>query len=369
MARVKILLVTDDASVGGGQKHVLALARRLDPRKFEVAVACPQSGFLVNELERFGIRHYPVTMPERPTWRTIVRLRNIIRSFGANVVHSHGGTAGFYGRLSSLYLPSIRRIHTYHGIHYLNFKGGWKKQLYTAIDRSLLGVTERVICVAHSDFQLGLRAGVVSTRRGIVIVNGIDVREFRPRRRSAGRRTSRKIVVGTVGRLHIQKGHEDLLKAAKKVLEENPRVSFCIIGEGELRGHLESVTEKLGIRGRVSFLGGRTDIARQLSKMDVFVLPSLWEGFPIVVLEAMAARKPIVASAVNGVLEILEHGKTALLVPPGDPSELSKAIIRMVTDTRLAKSCASRALATVSALFAEENMVRQTEGVYLTNRI
>lgn len=362
---MKILLLTDDAFVGGGQRHVLALAQRMDPGYFEVAVACPYSGFLVDELRKSGIKHYPIVMPSRPTWQTIILLRSIIRSFGADVVHSHGGTAGFYGRLASLFLPSVRRIHTYHGIHYLNFRRGWRKWVYTVIDRSLLGVTERVICVARSDFQMGLRAGVVNKTKGVVIVNGIDAAQFRPRRQSGSRRGARSIVVGTVGRLHVQKGHEDLLKAARIVLDENPRVSFCIIGEGELRSHLESLAERLGIKKKVSFLGGRTDISNLLSKMDVFVLPSLWEGFPIVLLEAMAARKPIVATAVNGVLEILVHEKTGLLVPPGHPSELSKAIVRMVNESRLAKTCASNALATVRATFTEQNMVRQTEQVYL----
>ncbi len=366
--RLKVLLLTDDAFVGGGQQHVLSLARRIDPKKFEVAVGCPRSGFLVDEIQRSGIRHFPVDLPERADWVGMTNVREILKSFMPDIVHSHGGTAGFYGRLASFFFPSIRMVHTYHGIHYLNFKGGWRKHLYTLVDRLLLGITDRVICVARSDFQAGLRAGVVTRRKGVVIFNGIDFKKFRGQKRNVRGKASRDKLVGTIGRLHIQKGQEDLLKAARIVLRENPRVSFCIIGEGELGGRLRAVAGALDIASRVSFPGARTDIADQLSRMDVFVLPSLWEGFPIVLLEAMAARKPIVATAVNGVLEILENGKNALLVSPGNPQELSKAILRMLADGNFAASCGANALAKVRSTFTEAEMVRRTEDVYLDLR-
>ena len=364
--RVKVLLLTDDAFVGGGQQHVLSLARGVDAQRFDVAVACPHSGFLVDEIRRLKIRHFAMDLPERADWKSLRAMRDLLKSFRPDIIHTHGGTAGFYGRISSLSLPFVRRIHTYHGIHYLNFRSGWKRQVFTMIDRFLLGVTDKVICVAQSDFQLGLRAGVVSRKKGVVIHNGIDVRKFTgSKRRPKGSKSPRGKRIGTIGRLHVQKGHEVMLNAARILLDENPHSSFCIIGEGDLRGHLQAVAQRLGIESKVSFPGARTDTARQLSRMDVFVLPSLWEGFPIVLLEAMAARKPIVATAVNGVLEILEDGKDALLVQPNSPSALAEAILRMMKDETFAASCATHALAKVKSSFTEQEMVQRTERVYL----
>lgn len=363
---LKVLLLTDDAYVGGGQQHVLSLARNINKKKFDVAVACPHSGFLVDELRRSKIRHFAIDLPERAEWNALRAMRQLLVLYRPDIVHSHGGTAGFYGRLASFSLSSIRRVHTYHGIHYLNFKNGWKRHLFTMIDRFLLGATDAIICVAESDFQLGMKAGVVRRSKCVVITNGIDVRKFAvSKSRMFGKQSGRGKLVGTIGRLHVQKGQEDLLKAAPAVLRGNPHVSFCIIGEGELRDHLQSVARHLGIEANVSFRGARTDIPRQLAGMDVFVLPSLWEGFPIVLLEAMAARKPIVATAVNGVLEILEHGKNALLVPPNDPVALADAILRILNDRALAALCASNAFATVKSSFTEQEMVRRTEHVYL----
>lgn len=364
----RILLVIDDASIGGGQRHVLALARGLNRKEFDVAVACEPTGYLVDELAQSGIRHFPVRLPGYFNPAGIIRLRSILQEYRPDVLHTHGGTAGFYGRLAALFLPA-RRIHTYHGIHYLNFAPGFRRALLTTVDRMLLLLTDTVICVAHHDFHAGVKAGVVRKDRGVVIFNGIDVRRFAARGRAPAKRARRSLVVGTVGRLHVQKGQRHLLEAAAELLRKYPGISFRIIGDGDLRKELENRAAQLGIAERVAFLGAQSDIRKELHSWDVFALPSLWEGFPLVLLEAMAAGKPVVATSVNGVTEMLESGREGLLIPPGDSASLAGAIQRMIDDRDFAASCGRRAVARVRSEFSEDVMIRRIEDVYRSGHI
>jgi len=163
-----------------------------------------------------------------------------------------------------------------------------------------------------------------------------------------------------VGRLGQEKGHQHLLKAATLV----PQATFVIAGEGPLRESLEAQAKQLGIDGRVKFLGHREDIQDLLAICDVFVLPSLSEGLPVSVLEAMAASKPVVASAVGGNKEVVIHGETGLLVPPADPTALATAIQSILSDPGFAARLAAAGNERVQKQFSAETMVGKITQIY-----
>jgi glycosyltransferase involved in cell wall biosynthesis len=172
-------------------------------------------------------------------------------------------------------------------------------------------------------------------------------------------------VVGTVARLHRQKGVVNLLRAAPEILSAFPEVKIAVVGDGPQSGSLRREAQRLGLEGRLLFLGERKDAASVMALFDIFVLPSLWEGLPFVLVEAAALGKPIIATAVDGVPEILEDGKTGLLVPPKDPSALAEAVIRLLRDNEGARRLGERARALVPPRFPLRRMIDQTQNLYL----
>jgi len=357
-----ILLVIDDASIGGGQQHVLALAERLTGQGATVAVACEASGYLVDELQRRSIAHHALRQPERPSLRALADAARVVRASGARLVHTHGGTAGFYGRLAARRVGDVRNVHTYHGIHYLHQKSARKRYLHRAVDRFLLRWTDEVICVAKSDRDLALKEGLALPDHVSVIYNGIDLSRFEPRGREG--RTDSRFIVGTVGRLHEQKGHVHLLETAALVRRVHPQVRFRIIGDGPLRQQLEAKARMRGVDDIVEFLGTRGDVPAQLRQFDLFVLPSLWEGLPYVLLEAMATGLPVVATDVDGVREVIADRTEGVLVPSGNAQALATAVVELATDTARRADLGARGAQAVRQRFSLEAMIEQTMAVY-----
>ena len=254
-------------------------------------------------------------------------------------------------------------MYTYHGIHYLHNLQKISSRIYCTVDRVLSRFTDRLICVAASDWDLGIRHGVLHPSNSVLIRLGIEVEKFAKLRGVSEPGQEGFRIVGTIGRLHVQKGQSYFLDAAANVLKKHRRVMFHIVGEGGLRANLEDQIRSLQIQDHVKLLGARTDAAELLAGMDIFVLPSLWEGLPIVLLEAMAAGKPIVVSAVDGVKEVIT-GEEALLVPARDPESLANAILRLLNDSALACELGERAFRKVKSEYNIETMVKKVEELY-----
>jgi glycosyltransferase involved in cell wall biosynthesis len=362
----KTLLVIDGAFIGGGQKHVLALAARLSRPGLEVAVACEANGYLVDHLRQGGIPHHVVRLSTKPSPRALAETVDAIRASHAELVHTHGGTAGLYGRLAARWVGGVRTVHTYHGIHYLHDQRPAKRLVRRAIDRFLLRWTDEVICVAHNDKELALGEKLALPDHVSVIHNGIDIAGFDTRRTGEERLAQRngEFIVGTVGRLHEQKGHIFLLQAAALIRQAHPQVRFRIIGDGPLRPALEARARELGVGEAVEFLGARDDIAEQMRDFDVFVLPSLWEGLPYVLLEAMAAGLPIVTTDFRGVREVISDGSEAIVVPTRNAEALADAIAELMRDRALWVERGAKGAQVVRERFSLDAMVEQTLKVY-----
>lgn len=340
MRRIRVIEMIDEASLGGGQMHVYLLAKYLDPATFDVLIACEPSGFLVDKTTELGFPNIPVQVSNRFDLSRLMQLRSTLRVYEADVLHTHGGTAGFWGRVASLIAgtPSIR-VHTYHGLHYLNPHQKAPRR-FQWTDRALVPLTHSTICVCQSDFERGIRAGVVDPSKSVVIHNGIEVDGFRKNesrdmiRRKMGASPD-AFVFGNIGRLHIQKGHRFLLEAFRNVWRAFPSSRLWIVGDGELREDLVQLSIHLGLSDAVLFPGAQSDIAGLLSGMDAFVLSSLWEGQPISLIEAMAAGKPLVSTNVDGVAELVTHGVDGLLVPAANSNELSINMMKLLKDKEL----------------------------------
>jgi glycosyltransferase involved in cell wall biosynthesis len=357
-----ILLVVDDASVGGGQQHVLALAERLSGRGFKVSVVCEARGYLVDELGHARIPHHAVHLSDSLSLRGLADLAKVIRASGTQLIHTHGGTAGFYGRLAARWVGDVRTVHTYHGIHYLHDRSLRKRYVHRAIDRFLLRWTDEVICVARSDKELALREKLALPDHVSVVYNGIDLARFEPSQR--GERRDGPFVVGTVGRLHEQKGHIYLLRAAALLQRSHPQIRVRVIGDGPLRESLEAQSRALGVDGIVEFLGARSDVPAQLRQFDLFILPSLWEGLPYALLEAMATGLPVVATDVDGVREMIADGVEGIVVPSRNAQALAAAVIELVENGARRADLGAKGAQVVKKRFGLDAMIDQTVNVY-----
>ena len=370
MEKPRIMEMIDRPTLGGGQTALLLLAENLDRNIFEVFVCSGGEGPLAEEARRKGLHFVPAPLDKKLGVRGRREIASHLKNLKIDLLHTHGGVAGFHGRAAARLARTPAVVHTLHGIHYLHYRNPFLRRLYIALERRYSRFTDRLVLVCRSDLRRAGKHRLAPERKMTVILNGASapppsVRDdLSPLRKSLGWEPGRP-VVGTVARLHRQKGIVHLLRAVRRIGEAVPESLLAIVGDGPLAGRLEGKARRLGVGERCRFLGAREDAAALMGLFDVFVLPSLWEGLPFVLVEASALGKPIVATAVDGVPEILENEQTGLLVPAADPEALAGAVVRLLRDREGAKRLAERAKALVPPRFPLGRMVEQTQNLYL----
>jgi len=375
MARLKIIEMIDKPALGGGQTAVLLLARGLDPRLFEVAVSSAGPGPLVDEARRTGLRHIPSTPGPRLSLQPAAAIARILEAEKTDILHTHGGYAGLYGRLAARRAGTPVVVHTLHGIHYLHYRNPALRLFSIWQERFLSRTTDALVLVCQSDMARAKNHRLAAQDKLAVIPNGLaagPVPADRDASSAAGPGSKREPgwepggpVVGTVARLHRQKGIIHLLRAAPRIFGEIPGATIVVVGDGPLGGKLRKRAAALGLEGRLIFLGEREDARFIMSRFDVFVLSSLWEGLPFVLVEAASLGKPIVATAVDGVPEVIDDGKTGLLIRPGDAGGLADAVVRLLTDKKKSVEMAEAAKAIIPPRFPLRRTVEQHQNLYL----
>jgi glycosyltransferase involved in cell wall biosynthesis len=359
----------DRPFLGGGQVTVLTLARGLDKEKFEILVASEEGGPLVDELKRIGIRHVPIRLGKFSGISTAGVLATVLRENAVDVLHTHGGIAGLYGRLAARKAGTPAVVHTVHGIHYLHYRNPAAKRAFIVLERRLSRSTDAVVFVSVADMERAARLRLALPPKARLIRNGVPpippgrLRDPAAVRAELGA-VGRPLVVA-VSRLHRQKGVTYLLRAVSLVRAEIPDVQVVVAGGGPLADRLAVEVKALRIGDNAALLGERTDALDILAAADLFVLPSLWEGLPYVLVEAAALGKPIVATDIDGVREIIRSGATGILVPPGDPGALAAAIILLLKDREFAHQLGDAARTEIPPRFSVERMISETESLYI----
>ncbi len=368
--RAKLLHVTSDTGRYGGKDAVVfTLLRRLGRGgEFDVAVVCFRRELVYREFVREDIPVHVLRMYWTFDLSAVMRLASVAQENHADLIHTHDNKSHFLGRIAGrmLGLPVVSTFHgqTKFGLE-LNL---FKRKLYHWLVRKTDGLVTHFIAVSSELRHELLRRGV-DPRHVTRIPNGIDADEFAreaacgPSRDDAGIPND-AFVIGVVGRLSREKGHQHFFNAVAPVCREWPSVRCVIVGDGPLRKSLSAEVDRLGIRSQVMFMGFRRDIAGMYSLMDMVVLPSLGEGLPVTLLEAMALGKPTVASSVGGVPEVIQDGCQGLVVPPGEPGSLRAAMERILTDRELRGRLGQSAAARVRSEFGAERLVEQTCEVY-----
>ncbi len=370
MEKIRVMEMIDRPGLGGGQTALLLLAESLDRDAFDVFVCSGGEGPLSNETRKKGLVFVTAPLDKKLGIRSGKSIASLLEEWKIDVLHTHGGVAGLHGRTAARSAGTRAVVHTLHGIHYLHYRNPLLRRLYVQLERRYSRFTDRLILVCQSDLRQARRFRLAPEQKMRVVLNGTSVpphpgTERLSRLRSELGWMPGRPVVGTVARLHRQKGIIHLLRAGKRILQAVPESLIAIVGDGPQAEMLKRQADRLGLGQNCLFLGAREETHPLMALFDVFVLPSLWEGLPFVLVEAAALGKPIVATAVDGVPEVLEDGRTGLLVPPGDPGALAEAVIRLFRDRDEAGRLGENAKSLVPSRFPLRRMVEQTQNLYL----
>jgi glycosyltransferase involved in cell wall biosynthesis len=310
--------------VGGLERVVATLARAQHEAGARVVVYCLDgAGVLAQPLPAAGV---PVRVVHRRARgidaRAVLRLARMLRRDAVTIVHCHNHAAMVYGALAARLAARPRVVYTVHGARTSARRatGRWQR----------MGLLREVVFVSRHARDVARVAGTRAHTH--VVTNGVDSSAF-ALDRAAGERVRRELgiapdarVCGIVARLTPAKDHRTLFEAVRRLREAGSGVHCIVVGDGEMRGALESAVRALGLDDLVHFTGARANVRDYLGAMDVFVLSSVTEGLAMTLLEAMAAGKPVVATRVGGNPEVVEDGRTGLLVSPGDPDALASAV-------------------------------------------
>jgi glycosyltransferase involved in cell wall biosynthesis len=363
--KAKILEVISEGT-GGGAKHVYDLVRCLRD-EYAFSVACPDNGPYFRKFKNLGLDVYDLPL-QVASPGSLPRLLGMIKRLGVDLVHVHGRKAGFYGRLAC-FVTQTPVIYSIHGLHFQKH-GGLLRRLYCRIEETLNQRTTKVINVSYSEHRECLDLGLVNLENSLVVCNGIESAAFDSvdvnvvqKRAEVGLEPG-DFVVGHIAKFDVQKGHDYLVAAMPLIVRQHRTAKFLFIGDGELRPDIERRVAHLGVDGQTVFTGFREDIPELLHAMDVVVLPSRWEGLPLVLLEAMACWKPIVATRVTGNVDVVVDGVTGFLVPLGDVQALADKIIQLMQDEALRAAFGRQGRKRVEHHFSLAQMVAQTQAVY-----
>jgi glycosyltransferase involved in cell wall biosynthesis len=331
--RPLILFVVTLAEVGGAQSYVRYLLCSAAEEGFDAAVAAHGDGPLKTAAARLDVPFFALTHVRRKLSPIhdplgIVELTRLYRRLRPDIVHLNSSKAGVLGRIAAIPARVPIRIFTAHGWAY-KAATGVDSRLYLFADRAVESLTSMVICVSENERRAGLAAGVCTAERSTVIRNAVDVGAA-PRR---AHRDDQPVQIVSVGRLAAPKDFSTLLAAMARLPEGRARLR--VLGDGPLRSELEAQKCALGIDNAVEFMGEVPAVRPYLDEADVFVLASLSEGMPVSILEAMAAGLPVVASAVDGLEEVVVDGKTGFLTPPSDAAALAARLRRLIEDPSL----------------------------------
>jgi glycosyltransferase involved in cell wall biosynthesis len=373
MAPVPVLYVIPRMSIGGAQKHLLAVFRRLDRQRFAPMLCCLSTdrgggGDLLDAVRALDVpvldarvRDGANALARPDAIRQMARIAGEARRARVRIVHSYLFHANWFGTVAArlarvpVAIVSKRNVDVYE-----RARDRWACRIVNRL-------ADCVTAVAQGVADHVARAEGCPRDKIVVVPNGIDIRdaELQPASRPEGLGPATDhLVVGNIARLVWYKGHVELLDAMARVGREHPRVQLCVVGDGPLRSTLQEHARSVGLNGAARFLGTVPEAWRLLPHFDIFVLPSRWEGMSNGLLEAMAAGRPIVATAVGGNPELITDGETGLLVPPEDPAALAAAIARLIREPALARRLGETARRRVEQEYTLDAMVRRMERLY-----
>lgn len=365
MPKIHVLHVIDGLKIGGAEILLRELSEGLLKKDFRVSVAYSTPGPILGDLKALGVELIFIPRLFRVDPYQFYNMYRSIKKVNPTIVHTHLFKSDFQARPAARLAQVPVVVSTLHSID------RWAENRLLG---KLYGLTARyadkVIAVSDKvrDFHV-VNTGI-SPKKLVTIENGVDANKYASiNSLNSGIRKEfsipkEAIVYGIIGRLTQPKGHETFLISAKMILEKVPQAIFLVVGDGPLRDKLIQLADELAIREKIIFTGFRNDIPEILAALDVLVISSHWEGLPVILLEGMAASKPVVATAVGGIPSVVTK-ESAFIVPPADPSALAMDCIKLANSVELRKSFGKAGYERVLKNYSLDAMVDRTVSLYM----
>jgi len=366
--RIKILECIRQGQIGGGESHLLSLVSNLDRSKFDPVVLSFTDGPMVDRLRELSI-DTEVIYTEKPfdisKWKAV---KEYLRKQSVDLVHAHGTRANsnVLWAARSLKIPVI---YTIHGWSFHQDQNPLVKTVRVMGEKYLTRRSDLNISVSKSNQESGKK--MITDFDSVVINNGIDRRKFNPENQYADIRAELnlpkdKILVLFIARFTSHKQPLTLIEAFRRAVKINPSMHLLMVGDGDQKAEAQQIIESQELKNDITLVSFRQDVPAVLAAADIFVLPSLWEGLPIGLLEAMSMGRAIIASKVDGTIEVVRNEENGLLI---DTKELvtgvRDALVRLSQDARSREQFGKKAIETVRDRFNAESMTRQIEKLYL----
>lgn len=352
--------------MGGAENLLLSILANLDPERYRSTVCCIRNKDLLGaEVMARGFPLVELGLLNKGGWdqRIVTQLKNLIRQHQIDLVHSHLFHANLYGRLaaSGTKIPAIASIHNTY-----NDKRKWHRQL---INYFLARRSTAIIAGSEEIKQDIVRFDRVDPTLIEIIPNAVDLSLSastlsKQESRARLELTPENLVLGSVGRLEKQKGHYHLIEAMPQITAEHPQAILLLVGSGREETALQAQALALGVEKNIRFLGTRRDLGDLFRAMDLFVMPSLWEGLSLAMVSAMAAGLPIIATDVGGVGEVLAHGTCGRVVPAMNATALATEILHLVRHPQQATTLANLGKQRAWDHYSDRAMTRRVQSLY-----
>ena len=369
MKSYNILYFITSTSIGGTEKMLFETVTRVNKTIFSPRVcSLKKKGSYATRIESEKVEVISLEVTDTSMLRSIVesiralfKLVRLLRKERIAILHCYLFRANFLGRIAGrvagvpIIISSIRTIER-------------EKRYQLLLDRMTSFMVDRYVAVSQAVKDFSVDHGIPA-KKCVVIYNGVDLTTRGSRTECVKLREELKItsydhILLTIGRLRAEKGYGVLLRSLMRMREKVPSLKLLMVGKGEEELHLKRYSQQHRLDDLIVFMGEREHVGKLLSLADIVVLSSLWEGMPNVLLEAMAAGKPVVATQVGGVPEVVVQGETGILVPPGDADALAHALIELLQDREKAQRMGSAGRVRAERHFDVRSMVENTEKVY-----
>lgn len=353
-------------NIGGLEKLVLDLARKIDRQSFQISVCCfSRNGQLRDEFQKIDVPVFTVEKKDKVDWMMPLRLRSLFKQERPDVIHTHNIDPYLYGTLAAKMSGVRAVIHTEHSNIPMN------KWWLARAERFLSWMSHKIVADSKKVGNFLVKQQNIPPQHILVIYNGVDMDKFKremsviEKKATLGINSSTKVIICVANLLPV-KNHKMLLRAFRRVLDVFPDIVLLLAGDGKCRVELEAMSKELNLSDNALFLGRRNDIPELVSTADVFALSSVSEGLPISVLEALAAGKPVVITDVGGNSEIIQDGITGgYLVTAGDAEGMAERIIELLSDRQKALELGAHGGKRIEEKFSLVNMVEQYQQLYL----
>jgi glycosyltransferase involved in cell wall biosynthesis len=367
--KIKITHFLNSKVRGGVENHVLLLLKYIDRERFEPVVVCPAAlaKLIGGELQAMQVGVFELEVITPFDLRDMLRFVSFLRREKIDIVHAHL----FNASRASHFLAKVAGVPI--TIETNHVREAWRKgrlKTWYAIDRFFARFTDCIIAVSKANAEYLFNVKGIARSKVRVVQNGIETKALHRENNSV---SSIRAALGVsmnaplitvVARLESQKGHCYLLEAVAEILSAHPEAIFLLAGDGVLAPELKAQAKRLGIENNIIFAGFRSDVHDLLRASTVFLLPSLWEGLPLVAIEASAVGLPIIATAVDGTPEVVKDGDTGLLIEPRSSGAIATAVIELLDDPERARKMGRRGASFVRAHFDVSRQVEETERIY-----